>query len=109
MLIEVVQGNIEISPELRSHIDSRLRMAFAKHGRAVRNVSITFDATPRTPQDTEPRCLLEVRMKHTVKVDESGPDLFQAAERAIAAATRSVIRAVRQEEQRQKPKVHPKF
>lgn len=109
MLIEVVQGNIEISPELRSHIDSRLRMAFARHGRSVRNVSVTFDGTPKSETDTDPRCLLEVRMKHTVKVDESGPDLFQAAEKAIAAATRSVNRAVKQEELRNKPKVHPKF
>jgi ribosomal subunit interface protein len=82
--------NFEVDPALREHTTRRLRLAVARFGEEIEQVTAVF-----SEEAGERHCRIEVRLKPPrLRSDEADRDPFAAADRAIDRTARALARAL---------------
>ncbi len=97
MKIHIRERNIEVTEDLRAHVERRLGFALGRFGERIGRVVVRFaDADGHLDR----RCQIEVGLRPTiVRVEDRDADLFAAVDHAADRLSRSVARALERERQ----------
>lgn len=93
MKLKVRTQDVELTQELRAHLDRQLGSALAGFGDEVDSVIVRF-STDGNGEAVAKRCQIEVRLRPCVRVHETSPDLFAVVDRASQRAARAVTRVM---------------
>jgi len=100
MKIRIRAHDVELTEELRVHLERQLGSALAGFGDQVDSVIVRLSDTEGDGAAHEKRCQIEVRLRPSVKVQGTDADLFAAIDRSSKRAARAVTNAI---EQRREP------
>jgi putative sigma-54 modulation protein len=89
-----------VTDALRTHALRRLGFALGRFGESVGDVIVQFSDGDGTGGGIDKRCVIEVGLARSVKVEDTGSDLFVLVDRAADRASRKVARAFAQERER---------
>jgi ribosomal subunit interface protein len=93
MKLKVRAQDVELTPELRAHLDRQLGSALDGFGDEVDSVIVRFSADGNG-EALAKRCQIEVRLRPCVRVHDTNADLFAVVDGASKRAGRAVTRAV---------------
>jgi putative sigma-54 modulation protein len=95
--VTIQAGNIAVDESLRAHLERRLAFALSSFGDRVRGILVRL-SHQEPLSDPLGRCEIEIMLHpRTVRVADTGADLFAAVENAAHRAGRSVARALERE------------
>jgi ribosomal subunit interface protein len=95
--IQIRERNVEISDDLRSHVERRLGFELARFGQRIARVIVRFSDT-RGSDGTDQRCQIHVGLRsRSARIEETNADPFVALDRAAARLRRSVVRVLERE------------
>jgi ribosomal subunit interface protein len=92
MKLKLRVTNADITQLLRSYVDRRLRLALSHFGDRIGNVSVTVHGMKNSSGESECRITTEVLPFGQFTVDEQGPELFAALDRAVGRIGRRIGR-----------------
>jgi putative sigma-54 modulation protein len=93
--IRIPKSVVEVSDNLRAHVESRLGLALARFADRIARVSVRFSHADGDASGGHTRCQIEVDLRpRRVDVQDTDADLFAAVNHATDRATRSVARAL---------------
>ena len=94
MKINIVEHQLEITPELRSHIEERVGLALARFANSIDQVEVKIMKGRLNGDADEWVCLIELNLKKPLRVKAEHSDAFTAADLAIERIVRRVSRTV---------------
>lgn len=97
MKIRINKRNIDLSPELKKYIESRVALAFGRFSDRTRLVLVSFSKVEPVGGAPATCCHIEVTLNKTVSVEAADANAFAAVNRALGHAARRITRAVDQE------------
>lgn len=100
MKIKIRSHDIELTEQLRVHLERQLGSALAGFGDQVDSVIVRLSDAEGDGTAPEKRCQIEVRLRPSVRVQGTDADLFAAIDRSSKRAARAVTSAI---ERRREP------
>jgi putative sigma-54 modulation protein len=95
--IQIRERNVEVSENLRTHVERRLGFALARFGQRVARVIVRLSDADGEP-GANLRCQIHVGLRsRSARVDHTDADLFTAVDRAVERVSRSVARVLERE------------
>jgi ribosome-associated translation inhibitor RaiA len=94
MKIQIRQHDSLVTEALRTYALRRLGFALGRFGESVGDVIVQFSDGDGTDGGIDQRCQIQVGLPRSVKVEETGGDLFVAVDRAADRASRAVARSL---------------
>jgi ribosomal subunit interface protein len=96
MKIHIREHNVEVTPKLRAHVVRRLDFVLGRFRDRIGRVFVQFSDTHLS--GAELRCRVDVSLRpQSVRIEDSDPEAFAAANHAIARTERIVRRALERE------------
>lgn len=96
MNITFINGDIEISDEIKIKMESRLRLALSRFSSQIARLTVELSATDN-PGHKKCRIELFLRPTRKIVVEDADDDLDAVIDRAAAQIARSVERKLRRE------------
>ena len=96
MNITFINGDIEITDEVKDKIESRLRLALSRYSSKVARLTVALSATDNSGHK---KCRVELYLRPTRKivVEDTDDDLDAVIDRAAVQIARSIERRLRRE------------
>ena len=96
MNITFINGGIEITDEVKTKVESRLRLALSRFSSQIARVTVELSATDNSGHK---KCRIELYLRPTRKivVEDADADLDAVIDRAATQIARSVERKLRRE------------
>ena len=93
--IRILKSEVQVSDDLRVHIERRLGLALARFADRIARVSVRFSHADGDASGAHTRCQIDVDLRpRRVDVQDTDADLFAAVNHATDRAIRSVARAL---------------
>jgi ribosomal subunit interface protein len=97
--IRIRGTDVEVSEDLRTHMERRLGFALSRFGEKIGRVAVQFSSAIEKASPQLQRCQVSVRLRRAVQVQDFDADLFAAANHAADRAARSVAHLLELERQ----------
>lgn len=95
--IQIRERNVEVSDDLRSHVERRLGFELARFGQRIARVIVRF-SDARGDGGADRRCQIHVGLgSRSARVEETNADPFIALDCAAERLCRSVVRVLDRE------------
>ena len=94
MKIKIRTHDIELTEDLRTHLERQLGLALGGFGDQVDSVIVQFSVPDGEDGSADKRCRIEVRLRPSVRVQETDADLFAVVARLSRRAARAVTHAI---------------
>ncbi len=94
MKIKIQAHDVELTDDLRAHVERRLRAALAAFGDQVDNVIVRLSDTNGDGKNGDKRCQIVVHLQPSVRLQETDADLFAVVDRLSLRAARAVTQAI---------------
>lgn len=94
MKIKIRANDVELSEDLRAHLARRLGAALDGFGDQVDTVVVRFSETDGDGKAVDKRCQMEVRLRPSVRLQETNADLFALVDKLSLRAARAVTHAI---------------
>ncbi len=94
MRIQIRKRNLELTPELASHVDRRLRFSLGRFAGRLRSAVVNLEDVngPRGGVDQECKLTIQTNWHSQIVIEERDADMFVAVTRAADRAGRAVGR-----------------
>lgn len=99
MNIRFINGDIEITDEVKTRVESRLRLALTRFSSQIARLTVELSATDN-PGHKKCRIELFLRPTRKITVEDADSDLDAAIDRAAEQTARSVERKLRREREK---------
>ncbi len=97
MKIRINKSQIDLTPKLKQHIETRVALAFGRFADCIRLVQVKFTKGKVHGSAPESCCQIEVSLNRKVSVEAADTDEFAAVDRALGQATRRISRVLEEE------------
>ena len=97
MKIKIRAHDVDLTEDLRTHLENRLASALGGFGDQINRVIVRLSDTEGDGAGANRRCQIEVRLRPSVRVQETDSDLFAAIDRLSQRAARAVTHAIERE------------
>ena len=95
--IQIRERNVEVSENLRAHVERRLGFALARFGQRIARVIVRFSDAPGDRGDDK-RCQIHVGLRsRSARVEDTDADPFTAVDRAAERLSRSIASVLERE------------
>jgi ribosomal subunit interface protein len=94
MKLKIRSHDVELSDDLRAHLERRLNSALGGFGDQVDSVVVRLSGPNGDGKNGDKRCQIVVRLQPSVKVQETDADLFAVVDRLSLRAARGVTHAI---------------
>lgn len=92
MKIKIIEHQVEITSDLRSHVEKRVGLALARYANSIDQVNVKFMKGRPNGDIDELVCLIELNLKKPLRVKAEHSDAFSAVDLAIERIVRRVSR-----------------
>jgi ribosomal subunit interface protein len=94
MKIKIQAHDVELTDDLRAHVERRLSTALGAFGDQVDHVVVRLSDTNGDGKKGDKLCQIVVRLQPSVRVQEADADLFAVVDRLCLRAARAVTQAI---------------
>ena len=94
MKIKIRAHDVELTKDLRAHLERRLGSALGVFGDEVDRVIVRLSGPNGDGENGDKRCQIVVRLQPSVRVQETDGDLFAVVDRLSLRAARAVTQAI---------------
>lgn len=101
MRIHIRERNLEVSKDLRAHVERRLSFALGRFGDGIGRVTVRFSEINGRGGGVDKRCQIDVDLRpRNVREEDTDVNVFAAVDHAADRLARSVARALERERER---------
>jgi putative sigma-54 modulation protein len=99
--VEIRQRDVEVTEDLRAHVERRVGLALGRFGDRIGRVMVRFSGPDGRTGEKATRCQIDVNLRpQSVRAGDADADLFAAVDNASDRVSRSVARILEFESER---------